>query len=278
MNVLIYEDYKHSHVTLYKSLCRHFGADAVGFCDMQDILRGCLDSTVDLFVMPGGADLYYVERLRGEANNEIRTYVENGGTYLGICAGAYYGCAYIEWARNEGDHAICGSRDLAFFPGIATGPVYEFIQDGNFKQSWQAAPRLLYNDGVNRKETCVYYHGGPVFSVQNIEDDDTRIKVLARYMDLPDQPGAIIECRVKKGKAILCSPHLEQAASDLKKQIYRFHNKSYDWEKDVMDNLSSYETSIRYIFSAILDRCLQPFEDHPYQDGGVESYEFHDEF
>ena len=50
-----------------------------------------------LLVMPGGADLGYARTLNGEGNRRIKLYVQNGGKYLGLCAGGYYGCARCEW-------------------------------------------------------------------------------------------------------------------------------------------------------------------------------------
>ena len=38
-------------------------------------------------VFPGGADSPYQEKLQGEGNRVIRQFVEEGGWYLGFCAG-----------------------------------------------------------------------------------------------------------------------------------------------------------------------------------------------
>lgn len=50
-----------------------------------------------LLVMPGGADLPYCRCLNGIGNQVIRRFVQQGGAYLGLCAGAYYACAAIEF-------------------------------------------------------------------------------------------------------------------------------------------------------------------------------------
>src|SRR5688500_13110463 len=83
MNILIYQDYFHNHGLLYRSLCRHFGADNVEFCDAQDILGGILTDRVSLLVMPGGADLLYMERLQDKGAEAIRNWVQRGGHYFG---------------------------------------------------------------------------------------------------------------------------------------------------------------------------------------------------
>lgn len=255
MTVLIYDDYKNSHTLLCRSLRRIFGAGRVGFCDHEDILGGRLDQSVSLFVMPGGADLYYTERLDGAGNAAIRGWVESGGTYLGICAGAYYACSAIAWAQTEGTAAICEPRELALLPAIATGPVYDFIEDGDFRKSWQASALLSYDDGDHAQDSLVYYHGGPVF---HLDEEHNDVKVLARYASLPDAPAAIIERRIGKGKAILCSPHLELAPADLQAKLYRAHNPSYQWERRVVTQLMPHETSMAELWTHLIKRCVEP--------------------
>jgi glutamine amidotransferase-like uncharacterized protein len=41
-----------------------------------------------LLAVPGGADLPFCKALNGAPNERIRRFVEEGGAYLGICAGA----------------------------------------------------------------------------------------------------------------------------------------------------------------------------------------------
>ncbi len=44
-------------------------------------------SKCDKFVIPGGADCPYDRKLKGIGCSNIREFVRNGGTYIGICAG-----------------------------------------------------------------------------------------------------------------------------------------------------------------------------------------------
>lgn len=50
-------------------------------------------------------------------------YVEGGGSYLGLCAGAYYGCSSVEFEPGS-SMEVSGDRELAFFPGAAIGAAY----------------------------------------------------------------------------------------------------------------------------------------------------------
>jgi glutamine amidotransferase-like uncharacterized protein len=253
--ILIYQDYVHNHGILHRSLCSYFGTENIGYCDKNDILNNILTSEINCLVMPGGADLYYCEKLNGKCNKIIRSYVENGGKYLGICAGAYYACAKIEWAKNEGNDAICGPRELGFFSGLAIGPVYEFIEDNDFNKSWHSAASISYNDNTTKVNTLVSYEAGPFFT----GCDNENCNVLARYNDLPENPAAIVECNVGKGTAILCSPHIERSSADMLDALYmhRFYrstNKSPKRTEEIISKLKPYDEKIQNIWLAIMKR------------------------
>lgn len=166
----------------------------------DDILAGGLD-LFSLFIMPGGRDRPYHAALKGLANTKIRTFVENGGTYLGICAGAYYGCAFVEFDKGF-PLEVCEERELCFFPGKAIGPAYG---KGTFDYNSEAGARMA-NIGTVKGMFPIYYNGGCTF-----EGDYPHVRILARYLDLPGHPPAIIECAIGQGKAILSGVHLELA-------------------------------------------------------------------
>lgn len=249
MRILIYQDYIHNNGVLYRALCRHFGTDHVGFCDAEDIIEGDLDGSVDLLVMPGGGDLYYAEKLNGKGNTAIRRYVENGGTYLGICAGAYYGCTALEWAKDT-PAEISGPRELSFFVGTATGPFYSLIEDEDINKSWQGITDITWHDDM---ESSVLYHAGPAFIPAKNAGNYT---VLARY-NIPDNPAAIVKCSVGAGQAILCGPHLEYTATDIKRQLYTHKNASYEWERLIADQLQPHETLIHKLWMKLLQECVE---------------------
>jgi hypothetical protein len=53
----------------------------------------------------------------------VTGFVNSGGSYLGLCAGAYYACSRVQF--EEGSRLqVVGDRELAVFPGIACGAAY----------------------------------------------------------------------------------------------------------------------------------------------------------
>ena len=77
--------------------------------------------TCAAIVFPGGADQGYCSTLNGAGNRRIRQFVENGGLYIGFCAGGYYGSKRCEFEVGNKILKVIGDRELGFYPGVARG-------------------------------------------------------------------------------------------------------------------------------------------------------------
>lgn len=157
----------------------------------------------DLFIIPGGADLPYCQKLNGAGNTNIREFVQNGGHYLGICAGAYYACRAIEYHKGRNDE-ICEPRELALIDATAIGSLPQLAPYYDDRLRTVAAIDLHAEI-----ETRAYYHGGCKFTLHE------EAIIHARY-DLKDLAPAIIEKTIGLGRAILSGVHLEISAQDVK--------------------------------------------------------------
>ncbi|TIC30695.1 class II aaRS and biotin synthetase [Wallemia mellicola] len=122
-------------------------------------------------VIPGGRDLPYLQCLNGKATRKIKEYVNNGGKYFGVCAGAYFACRSIEFAKNDPQLAIIGDRPLKFVDGVAVGPTFDGFEYNS--ENGAHLVQLNYNDGSSGG--C-YLNGGCSFNV-----DPAKGEVLARY-------------------------------------------------------------------------------------------------
>ena len=200
MKVLIYTDNVSNNHLLYYALGRVLGKDSVFFVNSVELLQGTLTADVDLFVMPGGASRYKSAKLDGEGSQIIKHYVENGGRYLGICAGAYMGCEQTHWAPGE-QHEIVTANELAFFPGRAVGPVSQFGRGDNYNATQARVVKLNYEG------KCVdsLYMGGCTFVPESHEG----YEVVATFTDVPEQPAAIVRGEFGNGRWLLCSTHPE---------------------------------------------------------------------
>lgn len=207
--------------------------------DRQALLQECWEEQASLFVLPGGRDVPYHEALKGEANAKIAAFVAQGGAYLGLCAGAYYGAKAIEFEKGY-PLEICGARELGFFPGKAVGPAYG---SQLFCYQSEKGARAAPIDWVGFDPLMLYYNGGCYFEEAEAHPFVT---VIARYADI--NKAAVIECKVGQGKALLSGVHPEYAAN-------RF-NSTDPYLKALVPLLQSKEEARKRFWKALVCNTL----------------------
>lgn len=154
-----------------------------------------------LLVIPGGADIPYTHRLNGKGNSKIKAYVQNGGIFLGICAGSYFGGRKVEFALGTSLEVV-GDRELSFFPGTVIGPT---LAPYNYRNSsGSQSIRLKLKDGSS--SPFLFYHGGGSFVDANRYSS---VEILAFYEHGDQEMAAIVKCKVGEGNALLSAVHFE---------------------------------------------------------------------
>lgn len=247
--ILIYQDYGCSDTTSLNDGLRVYFEPrgcSVGFTDAAGIIHGNeLNDEVLAFFMPGGAGTPYRHKLQVLGNDKIREYVQNGGIYYGICAGAYYACRQTEFEADIPELKKVTECGLNLLEGRAIGTLYKELgirpYDKNAASS--AAVELIWND--NSKYTA-HYHGGPYFESFNSDENE----VLARYNLAGRQP-AVIGRNYGKGKVILSGVHFEDKGEMLLKSIYALKIDSEQAE-NVAAKLASAEDSRQALFNRIM--------------------------
>ncbi|KAL9939054.1 hypothetical protein V8E36_001867 [Tilletia maclaganii] len=195
-------------------------------------------SSTALLVLPGGRDLPYVRSLselfsqadlgagqaRRRADEEIARFVQAGGSFLGICAGAYFASGRCIFEPGT-DMEVIGDRPaLRFFPGECMGTVYP-----GFVYESDAGARLIElelaaadSDGLPTHFQCEYNGGGAFISADSYASQG--VDVLARYSHsdpaltgpstnsrkprFAGQAAAVL-CNAGLGKALLYGSHPE---------------------------------------------------------------------
>lgn len=188
---------------------------AIELLDRRSIREKSVFADARLFIMPGGRDLPYVEHLSGKAVENIREWVEEGGAYFGICAGAYFGCSFVRFEEGT-SLEIQGERELKLFNGEAIGPAFG---SGVFRYNTEAGARaaaLSVSLSPGKKELArCYFNGGCTFRG---DFSSPGCKVLATYQEIAGDPPAIIHCTVGKGQAVLSGVHPEFSIASLNKK------------------------------------------------------------
>lgn len=182
-----------------------------------------------LLVIPGGADIPYCQKLNGDKTNKIREFVYHGGAYLGICAGAYFGCKNIIF---QGDgYKIIGERELAFLPATAIGSLSELTQGVYFNDKANSKAVVKLSD-----QSQTYYHGGCYFEYPDINDLENNPIIQQLNYDVLNKP-ALIHGRFGKGQFLLSGVHFEVTQKRYKKFELDLSANNANIEKQIFDNL-----------------------------------------
>ncbi|KAL5115744.1 biotin holocarboxylase synthetase [Pleosporales sp. CAS-2024a] len=230
MNVLLYsgpgsttESVRHCLYTLRRLLSPTYAVIPV---TGEVIIKEPWISTCALLVFPGGADLGYCRTLNGEGNRCISRYINAGGSYLGFCAGGYYGSSKCEFEVNDPKMGVVGDRELGFFPGTCRGLAFAGFQYAS-EAGARAADIRINKQAFSNADDSVpeqfksYYNGGGVF-VDADKLESRGVEILASYTeDLHVESGAakaaVVYRKVGEGHVVLTGPHPEFAPQNLAK-------------------------------------------------------------
>ncbi|EJU01359.1 class II aaRS and biotin synthetase [Dacryopinax primogenitus] len=218
MNVLVYSGPGVSTASLTHTLFSLRTALSSAYA-VQPILPQALinepwQPTCALLVIPGGRDLPYVSSL-SSALPKIRKYVEEGGKFLGACAGAYFASEECDFERGT-ELEVWGKRELRFFPGRCEGCTfpgfkYESEDGAQAVDIFLDLPAWGTHAPSSGELKGVYYNGGGHFHPPPAVLQSGEVTVLARYANppTPEKGICMILCRVGQGLALLTSPHVE---------------------------------------------------------------------
>ena len=217
--VLIYCDYGCSDITnLQETVGAYFSPKniKVGLVDANDIIKNdVLNKDVLAFILPGGASTPFRMKLRTLGDNKIKEYIRRGGTYLGICAGAYYACDFIEFEKDVPELRICTDESLKIINADAVGTLHKELGILPYSRTANSAAVVRLKSVKNNDEYISYYHGGPYFNVKG-----TNIDVLAVYEDIKGKPPAIISSSYGEGRVIASGVHFEDSGVQLQKAVH----------------------------------------------------------
>ena len=163
----------------------------------QEIIDGKLKS-FDILYMTGGWAVPYIRDLNIRGTAEIRSFVKQGGAYIGTCAGAFFAADFIFWQGKRYEYPL----DL--FAGSARGPIVELAPWPGFKLCRINLSQTAHpiTSGEPLSMTSLYY-GAPWFDVPPGFNGD----ILA-YYDINDRP-AMLAYDFALGRVFLTGPHTE---------------------------------------------------------------------
>jgi glutamine amidotransferase-like uncharacterized protein len=163
-------------------------------------------SQYSCIILPGGSGSMICNTLGPDARQSIIDYVKQGGSLLGVCAGAYAVSSGYDW-----------SLGIINFELIDKKNAHRGESNISFKMTELGRKILNLKDDVMPD---VYYHNGPVWKIYEDKKEFTS-NILATFEDdiysINGNPGeapgtpAIIYEDFGAGKVIAISPHFEKS-------------------------------------------------------------------
>jgi glutamine amidotransferase-like uncharacterized protein len=202
-------------------------------------------ASTELLAFPGGADLPYARLLNGAGNASILRYIEAGGEFLGVCAGAYYVSRRIAF-EAQSPAAITGERELALFAGTARGSLHDLAEPYSLEHLRCTALAPLRASATQQPLHALYW-GGPEF----IPDGDSNVRPLLAY-ESPSRIAAL-SADVGKGRIVLSGVHAEVSGTQFPIEVSRFGDDSFEHGMRVSAELSRVEDERRRAFDLLLD-------------------------
>ncbi len=202
------------------------------------------------FFMPGGIANEYYKKLFGEGNKIIQDYVNLGGTYFGICAGAYYACKNVEFETEIPESRLSMNYGLDLVNGVARGTMYKEFDILPFSKRPESVAVVKLKGKKLMSNYAAIYHGGPFF-----DEFGEDCKVLANYCcDSKNEYPAIMSLPYGDGNVILSGVHFETGADDLETlKPYLYKNKSY---MELLKNLKKGEKARKKLFKSLMTKIM----------------------
>lgn len=167
----------------------------------KQVLDGEMASSgIRLLIMPGGESWEYIAELGAAGEAKIKAFVNAGGGYLGICAGAFYATSHREGGQATGKYGI-GLLEGTAYDGTAlhTPPFIDGMMDFNM-----ALHPLTHHLAAQFR---IVMFGGPSLRYTAQEAANKQISVLSRFQQI-DEP-AMVVFNYGAGRVFLAGPHFE---------------------------------------------------------------------
>ena len=190
----------------------------------EDVRAGCL-SAFDAVVFPGGSGSGQARAIGPEGRKNVQSFIDGGGGYIGICAGAYLALDNYEWSLRllpldsyDRIHWRRGNATLGIEledAGVSLFPDAEKRMDIEFRQG----PLMLPSENLEDREPAEVLAWFKSGVGRNGADPNTMI----------DTP-AIVRGRFGKGRVLLFSPHPEKTEG-----LEEWLRTAIDWSSEEVE-------------------------------------------
>ncbi|MCM1324413.1 MAG: BPL-N domain-containing protein [Acetobacter sp.] len=251
--ILIYCDYGTNDIgSLKRSLSEYFTPFGISIetTDAKEIIsENSLNDEVLAFFMPGGRATPYVEKLKVQGNQKITEYVQRGGVYFGICAGAYYASRKVFFETDVKELCIIQQCGLNLIDADAIGTLYKELNISPYTMDFNSIAPVQVRWLADKERHIASYHGGPYFQ----PSENSSLQILAEYELSGNRlPAAVMQSH-GKGIAIASGLHIEDSGKDLRHILFDLR-KDKEKAQEVVTKLEENETSRQALFEKLMQK------------------------
>ena len=201
-----------------------------------------------MLCVPGGNMYQYSLDISLEGKEKIRDFIRGGGSYIGICAGAYFTGEKVFWRGQR-----LPMTPLGIFPGTAKGPVDEIV---SFPDQEVVKVNIVdFKHPITRTEPdsiWILYYWGPIF----IPNKDAEVNILARHNR--GDYSAMVAFNYGRGRVFIIGPHPEfEEDSDRDSVIFKdtvINDVTYRSEDELDDRGSDWELMRKAVHWCLRER------------------------
>ncbi|KAK8814164.1 hypothetical protein WA158_008026 [Blastocystis sp. Blastoise] len=189
----------------------------VKLINADDFQKKNWEDNAALVLFPGGADRYYCQKLSTRRGNgsikRIKQWVEEGGRFVGICAGAYFATERVEFGMGT-NIQVADDRELGLFHGKAVGPAlsgFSYTSNGG-----SYSVDFSFFDDIHKQNRVgtSFYKGGPYFVPSVTEVPNYSYIPILHYkrqkeLLCPENSLAGVLTKNGKGMSLLTALHIE---------------------------------------------------------------------
>ncbi|PJB71019.1 MAG: hypothetical protein CO093_06155 [Alphaproteobacteria bacterium CG_4_9_14_3_um_filter_47_13] len=253
--IVVYTDRNTATGTLIPRLRQSFHGVTLKKITEADLYQArTLDQNTLAFVLPGiiGEDSLYPAHIGAKGNEALRHYVEEGGIFIGVCAGAYYACREILYDPPWRAQPKRAKPGLDFFNGLARGSIPELGKKGDIDWFSDCTVVMITYKGGQR-QTGIAYGNGPALYPDITEKN---IEIMARYANSEGQPIAIAAKKIGKGLAIFIGvlPDIGYESD--------YDLSSHPVLTEFMQTLKPHEQGRREVWDMIISKVKQHHADN----------------
>ncbi|MEK6854621.1 MAG: BPL-N domain-containing protein [Nanoarchaeota archaeon] len=163
--------------------------------DLRPLYRGIF--------MPGGWAYNYKKSIRDSGDQNIRDFVNSGGAYIGMSAGAYYACDNVRWEGQDYPYY------LNLFHGDCVGPIEEIAPWPEYVMTTMDINQQHEANLYEPATEDILYYGEPYFVAYQGQEMQTFASWNVPSNPAADGASGIIGFNYGQGRALLVGPHPE---------------------------------------------------------------------